>query len=88
MVDENDNENAAAAPAQCCGASRRRIMGAGLVAGAGALVSQLIGSRAASADSDATLESLSRNQGSRILLKGGTVLSLDPKVGDFESATF
>src|SRR5438874_7949816 len=68
-------------------ASRRGLMGAGAGLLAGASV-QLLAGQAVAAVTTATLDQLKRAErdpNHRILLKGGTVLSLDPGVGDFET---
>src|SRR5687767_10684866 len=64
---------------QSRGTTRRSVLkgGAGLAVGAAILPT------AAQAQGDTELARL--EQGKRILLKGGIVLSLDPKVGDFAS---
>src|SRR5207302_6905474 len=67
--------------------SRRGLMGAGAGLLAGASV-QLLAGQAVAAVTTATLDQLKRAErdpNHRILLKGGTVLSLDPGVGDFET---
>ncbi|RXF75294.1 amidohydrolase family protein [Hansschlegelia zhihuaiae] len=70
----------------CCGgATRRGVLGAGLAVGAGAFLSQIVSGEVKAAPSDATLSALARAGSSApILLKGGIVLSMDPKVGNFE----
>jgi hypothetical protein len=69
--------------------SRRRFLqtGSGVLAGT-ALSSLLPGSaNAQQTNSDAQtlarIERQDRNPNRRILIKGGTVISMDPKVGDF-----
>ena len=67
--------------------SRRGLLaaGAGLVGGAAA---QLLPANALAVGAAATLDRLKRAErdpAHRILLKGGIVLSLDPKVGDFDT---
>src|SRR5438105_1715076 len=67
--------------------SRRGLMGAGAGLLAGVSV-QLLAGQAVAAVTTATLDQLKRAErdpNHRILLKGGTVLSLDPGVGDFET---
>ena len=64
--------------------SRRGLLaGAGLAGGA---IAQLFVTEALAAQASATVERLKsaeRDPAHRVLLKGGTVLSLDPQVGDF-----
>ena len=63
--------------------SRRGLFTAGAVLGVGA---GLLNREVAAAGTSATLERLKRaerDHARRVLLKGGTVLSLDPHVGDF-----
>ena len=64
--------------------SRRGLLaGAGLAGGA---IARLFVTGATAAGASATLERLKgaeRDPAHRVLLKGGTVLSLDPQVGDF-----
>jgi 5-methylthioadenosine/S-adenosylhomocysteine deaminase len=73
---------------RCCDwarPSRRGLMRAGVMAGA---VIQLPAAETEAASSTATLDQLKRAQQDprhRTLLKGGMVLSLDPRVGDFET---
>jgi len=64
--------------------SRRGLLTAGAALGVGA---GLLNREVAAAGTSATLERLKRAErdpARRVLLKGGTVLSLDPQVGDFE----
>src|SRR5262247_1437048 len=76
---------------ETCGRSatptRRGLLVAGAgVAGSGA--AQLLAGAAPAAGATATLDRLKRAErdpAHRILLKGGIVLSLDPKLGDFDS---
>jgi cytosine/adenosine deaminase-related metal-dependent hydrolase len=70
--------------------SRRQLLqsGAGIVAGGAAAQMLLTGTAAAQGIAGATADSdLNHVQGQRrILLKGGVVLTLDPRVGDFARA--
>src|SRR5687768_5016941 len=69
-----------------CGTSRRRFLrssAAGLLAGA---IAPSILTGAALAGQSGRASAPRRFRAQRILLKGGCVLSLDPKVGDFETA--
>jgi 5-methylthioadenosine/S-adenosylhomocysteine deaminase len=64
--------------------SRRGLLTAGAALGVGA---GLLNREVAAAGTSATLERLKRAErdpARRVLLKGGTVLSLDPQVGDFD----
>jgi 5-methylthioadenosine/S-adenosylhomocysteine deaminase len=64
--------------------SRRGLLTAGAALGVGA---GLLNREVAAAATNATLERLKRAErdpARRVLLKGGTVLSLDPQIGDFE----
>ena len=75
------HDSCQAAPA----ASRRGLLAAGAVLAGGAMA-QLFTTGAVAAGANATLERLKsaeRDPAHRVLLKGGMVLSLDPKVGDF-----
>ena len=63
--------------------SRRGLLAAGAALGVAA---GLLGREVAAAGTSATFERLKRAErdpGRRVLLKGGTVLSLDPQVGDY-----
>ena len=90
MSDDNTRADPSAIRESCggpAGPSRRGLLaaGAGLVGGAAA---QLLAGEATAAGVSATLDRLKRAErdpGHRLLLKGGIVLSLDPKVGDFEN---
>jgi len=90
MSDDNTRAEPSAIRESCggpAGPSRRGLLaaGAGLVGGAAA---QLLAGEATAAGVSATLDRLKRAErdpGHRLLLKGGIVLSLDPKVGDFEN---
>ena len=75
------HESCQAAPV----ASRRGLLGAGAGLAGGAMA-QLFTTGAVAAGANATLERLKgaeRDPAHRVLLKGGVVLSLDPRVGDF-----
>jgi 5-methylthioadenosine/S-adenosylhomocysteine deaminase len=69
------------------GMSRRHFLTSnvtGLVAGA--IVTEALADMALAADRKAKASDPGGSRGRRILLKGGCVLSLDPNVGDFETA--
>jgi 5-methylthioadenosine/S-adenosylhomocysteine deaminase len=86
-MSDHDHEEPGHDHHDCCGgATRRGVLGAGLAAaGAGAFLSQIMSGEVKAAPSDATLAALARAGSSApILLKGGIVLSMDPKVGNFE----
>ena len=77
-----DTHEACRGPAQ---PSRRGVLAAGAALGGGA-VAELFARQVAAAATSATLERLKRAErdpARRVLLKGGMVLSLDPRVGDF-----
>src|SRR5580693_9113817 len=64
--------------------SRRGLLAAGAAIGVGA---GLLSREVAAAGTSSTFERLKRAErdpARRVLLKGGTVLSLDPQVGDFD----
>src|SRR5215510_41618 len=80
---------------QCCpsGTSRRDFLKVGAGAVAGVAASQLFPNEAKARDRDGRDDDFldrhsrgKRDRNRRTLIKGGIVLSLDPKVGDFESA--
>lgn len=69
------------------GESRRGFLKGGVGLFAGAAASQLLASGVAAAAPDssaAVLDRLNKLNGRAILLKNGMILSMDPKVGDFE----
>ena len=72
-------------PVKTAGASRRAFLSASAagLAGASLAPSQLAGPRPATAD---TQDPVGIDGRRRVLLRGGVVLSLDPRVGDFEKA--
>jgi len=90
MSDDNSPAGPTTVHGRCGGRatpSRRGLLaaGAGLAGGAAA---QLLAGEAVAAGATATLDRLKRDErdpSHRFLLKGGIVLSLDPKVGDFEN---
>jgi len=69
--------------------SRRQFLHAGTATLLGSALATVVSERPASAQSASDsrtlqrIEQLSRRQNGRILIKGGTVLSMDPAVGDF-----
>ena len=87
MSDENCRPKPTEMHETCCDPakpSRRGLLAAGVALGVGA---GLLDREVAAAGTNATLERLKRAErdpARRVLLKGGTVLSLDPQVGDFE----
>ena len=87
MSDDNCRTRLIGMHETCCDPakpSRRGLLAAGVALGVGA---GLLDREVAAAGTNATLERLKRAErdpARRVLLKGGTVLSLDPQVGDFE----
>jgi len=89
MSDDNRPTGSTETHKTCCDPaepSRRGLLAAGAGLAGGAMAGLPAG-EAAAAGTSATLERLKRAErdpARRVLLKGGTVLSLDPQVGDFE----
>ena len=67
-------------PARPSGVSRRRVMKIGTGLAAGVAVSGALSGPAVSAE--ANTASAAPRASSRVLLKGGTIISMDPKIGD------
>lgn len=85
MSHDDDADSASVEHHDCCYTSRRGLLGAGLAVGAGAFLSQIMSGDVAAAPEDATLSALARSRGNvPILIKGGMILSMDSKVGNFE----
>jgi 5-methylthioadenosine/S-adenosylhomocysteine deaminase len=85
MAPRKENESINSGQASPCGSSRRGFLkgGAGLIAGAAA-VQLLPTTGQAAQNASGTLQALMNTNGRAIVLKDGIVLSMDPKVGDFE----